>query len=141
MEDMNQREIVQCWNRHPRSVALARAELQQTIATWDLKALEDAALVVLSELITNAVVHARVPRGREIETRYRREEDGIRIEVHDAAAELPVLRTPDTGSDCGRGLALVAALADQWAVSERNGVGKVVWAVLTPPTDCGSGTE
>lgn len=140
MADVNQREIVRRWIRHPRSVGLARAELQRTIVSWDLKAVEEAALVVLSELVTNAVVHARVPRGREIETRYRREEDGLRIEVHDAADERPVLRPPDTESDCGRGLALVAALADQWAVSERNGVGKVVWAVLTPPTDCGTGS-
>ncbi|MGP3952287.1 ATP-binding protein [Streptomyces sp. 7N604] len=78
----------------------------------------------------------RVPRG-EIETRYLREGDGVRIEVHDAADMWPEKQAPDADAEHGRGLALVAALASRWGVNERVGVGKSVWAVLT--TSSGDG--
>ena len=93
---------------------------------------EDAALVVLSELVTNAVRHARVSPGREIETRYVREANGVRIEVHDAADERPTARVP--GDSGGWGLGLVDELSDRWGVDDRAGVGKSVWAVVTART-------
>ncbi|MGW7368050.1 ATP-binding protein [Streptomyces sp. NPDC054841] len=133
MEDVSQQLIVRRWTRHPRSVGLARAELQQALLTWGLAVIEDSALLVLSELVTNAVVHARVPRGRQIETRYEREPKGVRIEVHDASDAQPSLRSPTIDSGRGRGLTLVDAVADEWAVSKRNGPGKVVWAVVRLP--------
>jgi serine/threonine-protein kinase RsbW len=74
--------------------------------------------------------HARVP-GRQVETRFFRAGDGVRIEVHDAAEERPVPRGSLEDATDGRGLAVVSALADAWGVSGRNGVGKAVWAVLT----------
>ncbi|WP_405601464.1 hypothetical protein OG741_25120 [Streptomyces sp. NBC_01410] len=49
------------------------------------------ALLVLSELLTNAICHARVSPGRQVETRYRCIGDGVRIEVHDASDERPIL--------------------------------------------------
>ncbi|MGW7463349.1 ATP-binding protein [Streptomyces xantholiticus] len=119
------------WTRHPASVGRARSELQKALANWGLHAVEDAALVVLSELVTNAVRHARVPSGREIETRYVRQADGVRIEVHDAAEERPAARIP--GESGGWGLGLVDKLSDRWGVDDRDGVGKAVWAVVTAP--------
>ncbi|AEW94518.1 hypothetical protein SCATT_21470 [Streptantibioticus cattleyicolor NRRL 8057 = DSM 46488] len=44
----------------------------------------------------------------------------------------PELRTPDAASSDGRGLLLVAALADEWDVMARDGVGKVVWTEISP---------
>lgn len=123
--------VIRRWSRHPRSVSLARAELRKALAVWGLAELEDTALVALSELVTNAVLHAHVSAGREIETRFRNEGGGLRIEVHDASDTCPEKRSPDTDAEHGRGLALMAALADQWGVSERIGPGKSVWAVLT----------
>ncbi|MBT2510284.1 ATP-binding protein [Streptomyces sp. ISL-98] len=128
----NGQEIVRRWARHPRCVGLARAELRKALANWGLTAIEDEALVVLSELLTNAVRHARVPKGREIETRYLLESGGVRLEVHDADSRRPELGALRSEAAGGRGLALVEALADEWAVSGRNGPGKVVWALLTP---------
>ncbi|MGD3112963.1 ATP-binding protein [Streptomyces sp. YGL11-2] len=119
------------WARHPRCVALARAELRKLLDRWDLAVVADDALLVLSELLTNAVRHAHVSRGREIETRYSREPKGVRIEVHDAAQNWPQPRQPD--GDGGRGLVIVAELAARWGVEARDGIGKSVWAVIEAP--------
>ncbi|MBT2408039.1 MULTISPECIES: ATP-binding protein [unclassified Streptomyces] len=130
--DANSREIVRRWTRHPRSVGRARHDLGKVLAGWGLSEIEDDALVVLSELLTNAVQHARVPKGREIETRYLRHGDGVRLEVHDAASLRPEVGALGPAPSGGRGLMLVTALADRWAVGDQSGPGKVVWAVLTP---------
>ncbi|MGW7005434.1 ATP-binding protein [Streptomyces sp. NPDC054933] len=125
------------WPRHPRSVARARAELLKTLASWRLTEIADSAVLVLSELCTNAVRHARAPPGRQIETRFLRTDTGVRIEVHDAAEERPELRAPDPDSSDGRGLLLVAALADAWDVAPRDGAGEVVWAEINLPASEG----
>ncbi|MFJ1592166.1 ATP-binding protein [Kitasatospora albolonga] len=129
--EANHHEVIRRWTRHPRCVPLARGVLRKALSDWELVQIEDAALLVLSELLTNAVRHASASPGREIETRYRPVEAGVRIEVHDASDDRPVLRSPNEDSVSGRGLSLVAALADRWDVSDREGPGKAVWAVLT----------
>ncbi|MEU6993219.1 ATP-binding protein [Streptomyces sp. NPDC046465] len=128
--------VVLRWPRHPRSVGRAREGLRKVLAAWELSGAEDIALLVLSELFGNAVVHGVVPRGREVETRYLRMSGGVRIEVHDAACELPrPMPLPDSDACSGRGLFLVAALAlaDRWGVTERTGPGKAVWAEVSTP--------
>ncbi|WBB63663.1 ATP-binding protein [Streptomyces sp. WMMC500] len=124
------------WRRHPRCVGLARAQLRKALARWGMAGIEESAVLVVSELVTNAVVHARVPPGREILTRFVRQDGGVRIEVHDASGVWPVRRVPD-GSG-GYGLVLVETLASRWGVAERDGVGKAVWAVVDDP---GEGAE
>ncbi|MFE6163293.1 ATP-binding protein [Streptomyces sp. NPDC056486] len=122
------------WPCHPRSVGQAREGLRKALVAWELSGAEDAALLVLSELLSNAVVHGKVPRGREVETRYLRMACGVRIEVHDTGCELPrPLPLPDGELCSGRGLFLVAAVADRWGVAERTGPGKVVWAEVAAP--------
>ncbi|MBT2456593.1 ATP-binding protein [Streptomyces sp. ISL-86] len=130
--------VVRRWNRDPRCVGRARAELRKALADWGLAQIEDDALLVVSELLTNAGRHARAAVGREIETRYVRLSAGVRIEVHDAAPGRPEVLPLDPERDCGRGLFLVAALADRWAAGERSGPGKRIWAELTVPTESGS---
>lgn len=123
--------VVLRWSRHPRCVGLARWELRKALEGWGLAGLEESAVLILSELLTNAGRHARVTPGREIETRYVRLADSLRIEVHDAAPERPDKREP-AAEDCGgRGLVLVEALADGWGVKDRHGPGKAVWAELS----------
>lgn len=118
------------WRRHPRCVALARSQMRKALARWDLVGIEGRAVLVVSELVTNAVVHARV-RGREVATRYVRLDGGVRIEVHDASDEPPVPRAPD--DDGGFGLYLVEQFADRWGVADRGGIGKCVWAAVLDP--------
>ncbi|WP_407560494.1 ATP-binding protein [Streptomyces sp. 184] len=125
----NEHVVVWQWRRNRRCVGLARAQLRKALGAWGLGAVEFAAVAVLSELVANAVVHARVPAGREIRTRFLAVEGGVRIEVHDACDAWPLPRVPDESG--GYGLLLVAELADGWGVEKRRGVGKCVWAVVT----------
>ncbi|MFJ7221660.1 ATP-binding protein [Streptomyces sp. NPDC098090] len=104
--------------------------MRTALAGWGLLVLEEAAVLVLSELLTNAGQHARVSPGREIETRFRPVGDGVRIEVHDASTVLPEERRPEYDECGGRGLILVDALTDCWGYGERSGPGKMVWAEL-----------
>ncbi|MQS36694.1 ATP-binding protein [Streptomyces katsurahamanus] len=125
--------VVSRWSRRVRSVGRARAELRTLLASWGLACIEDSALLVLSELLSNAVQHAQVSPGRDIETRYERLHDGLRIEVHDASDTLPLLDAPASDATSGRGLLLVEALAAKWGVSRRDGPGKAVWAEIATP--------
>ncbi len=86
--------------------------------------LDDAQLVV-TELATNAVVHARSPFSVELQRR----DGGVRLAVRDAGRARPILRDPDPLDTSGRGLRIVAALAAGWGV-EPDGDGKTVWADL-----------
>ncbi|WP_329140697.1 ATP-binding protein [Streptomyces sp. NBC_01476] len=123
--------VVRRWRRTARCVSLARHELRLVLIGWELAGLTDAAELVLSELFTNAVRHARVPRDRLVETRYERLSSGVRIEVHDADETRPVVRAASMDAESGRGLALVDALTGGcWGVSVREGAGKLLWAVV-----------
>ena len=123
--------VVRRWPCSARSVRPARHQLADVLDGWDLGHLTDPAVLVLSELLGNAVRHARAPRDRLVETRYERTPEGVLIEVHDADKALPVLRKPSVEAESGRGLVLVDTLtAGRWGVAEREGVGKRTWAVI-----------
>lgn len=124
--------VVDLWPQAPASVPRARHALRRNLAAWGLEALADDAEVVLAELVTNAVEHARAAGG-QIETRCGPlpRSAGVRLEVHDADAfRMPVLGRSAEGEVRGRGLQLVNALTHQmWGVTSRQGApGKVVWA-------------
>lgn len=116
--------------RHPRSVGRAREAL---LGLAGLSGeLGETAALLMSELVTNALRHG-TPPGREIVVTVRRGEGLLRLEVEDAGDALPRPRTPDPTDECGRGLGLVAALADDWGVAPRQGPGKRVWVTLKAP--------
>lgn len=131
--------VIRRWGRDRRNVAAARGALLEALAGWGLTEVADSAVLVLSELFTNAVRHAHVSVGREIETRFRLTDDRVRIEVHDASDARPVRGPADVESQDGRGLVLVEALADSWDVMPREGVGKIVWAEFRLPRPVGGG--
>lgn len=91
--------------------------------------------LLVSELVTNALVHGGSAAAVEVQRR----DDVIRVTVRDAnGSRLPQLRTPGPQEEGGRGLRLVSALTDRWGVgSDGDGVGdgdgdgKVVWFALT----------
>ncbi|MEU4925527.1 SpoIIE family protein phosphatase [Streptomyces yokosukanensis] len=119
----------------PHAPGSARALVQAALAeASDVSArLADDALAVVSELVTNAVVHA----GTDVEVDWRLEEDGaFVVEVHDRhPSRAP--RDPLGGEaaydtpEYGRGLRLVTTLAESWGVTYRTGA-KTVWARLPP---------
>ncbi|GAA1194336.1 hypothetical protein GCM10009654_59320 [Streptomyces hebeiensis] len=112
---------------HPRSVGRARDVLRTNI---DLPGDPgETAALLLSELVTNALRHGSPP-GRDIAVTLHRVDGLIRLEVEDAGDFLPRPRTPGLEDECGRGLALIEALADDWGVAPRRGPGKRVWVTL-----------
>ncbi|MQS12207.1 ATP-binding protein [Streptomyces kaniharaensis] len=121
--------------RHRRSAGAARKHLRDFLdGIPDGGALADVGELVLSELVTNAVQHARVSPGREIAVQFEIVCSRLRIEVHDASSEKPVIRR-STGADdlSGRGLCLVEALSVEWGCAPRpEGIGKIVWALVGP---------
>ncbi|SHL09014.1 ATP-binding protein [Actinacidiphila paucisporea] len=123
--------VARRWTQAPRNVQRARAELSRHLAEWGCPAeVIDSAVVVLSELPTNAMRHAGEPRGRHIETRFHRGDFCVRIDVHDANDAKPERREASDEDESGRGLELVDALTSgQWGISSRVGVGKMVWAI------------
>lgn len=81
--------------------------------------------VCVSELATNAVRYG--PRDRDFLVRVATRDGVVRIEVHDAGDAAPRVCAPAHDDDHGRGLLVVAALADDWGVCDRTGPGKAVW--------------
>jgi hypothetical protein len=132
-EAANSAEALRIWPPTALTVHRARHALADALGEWKMDELGDAAALVLSELLTNAVQHGRVA-GRDVGTRFRRLPDGgLRIEVHDARSETPAPRAAAAWDEHGRGLALVEALtAGRWGTATREGPGKLVWADLAP---------
>ncbi len=115
----------QFYRRDRRSVSAARRFAWWSLKHWglaDWDRADDVSLCV-SELATNALVHG-APPGRGFLLRVRYDGDVLRVEVHDSGAGEP--RVADEADEGGRGLLLVAALADKWGVGRRD-PGKVVW--------------
>ncbi|WP_229867819.1 ATP-binding protein [Streptomyces chryseus] len=111
------------YRRDRRSVPAAREFARWALRDWSIGERADDVLLCVSELATNALVHG-VPAGRGFLFALRYGEEVLRIEVHDSGSGLPQIREPD--GESGRGLLLVAALADKWGVGERE-PGKIVW--------------
>ena len=85
---------------------------------------DDAELLV-SELVTNAVVHAQT----SLEVSVHVGKTAVRVEVKDDSDALPIARLPRDEAMGGRGLHLVEAIARSWGI-ERRELGKVVWFEL-----------
>ncbi|MGH3341515.1 MAG: ATP-binding protein [Carbonactinosporaceae bacterium] len=88
----------------------------------------DAELIV-SELVTNAVHHGDVDAVRTLRLMLWREDNALRVEVHDHSPGHPEPREPHLTDPRGRGLVLVRALSREWG-SYLSAGGKVVWCVL-----------
>jgi len=110
---------------HPTSVGSARRFVVERLAALGVPDPGSGAELVVSELVTNAVVHA----GTEITLRVRPDPHGARVEVVDGSTTVPGLRVANSRSHSGRGLMLVEHFAREWGV-ERTPAGKVVWFVV-----------
>ncbi|WP_172386979.1 ATP-binding protein [Streptomyces sp. MNP-20] len=114
------------YRRERQSIPAARAFAREVLAAWAVQRRVDDIALCVSELTTNALVHG-APPGRGFKLRLLRDGGGVRIEVHDSGDGTPRLVGEGVADESGRGLLLVAALADRWGVAERR-PGKVVWA-------------
>lgn len=120
---------------HRSSVRVARRSVDTWLAARRLPPdVVDDAVLLVSELVTNAVVHTvstRIVCGARLLG-----DTGLRLEVHDedvVRRDLP-RRTPGSDDECGRGLLLVHRIADSWG-AERSTLtgGNAVWAALAFP--------
>ncbi|MER7693152.1 ATP-binding protein [Streptomyces sp. NPDC097610] len=131
-EPVTVRTFTQLFSSTPRGARLARRLVANRMDAWgfayDGQASESVVLVG-AELAANAVRHGSV-RGRSFRVRLVWGGGVVRVEVADGRTERrPVLREPD--GEGGRGLVIVAALAERWGVEPRAGMAyKVVWAEL-----------
>jgi anti-sigma regulatory factor (Ser/Thr protein kinase) len=103
----------------------ARRFVRDHLVAWGMPGLTDSVELMVSELVTNAIVHAR----SDARLVARQNGPTLRIEVEDWGDGAPVLREPGPECPSGRGLRFVDALSDAWgATATANG--KCVWFEL-----------
>lgn len=113
----------------PLAARAARRFVRDTLAAWGGDDVSADAELITSELVGNALVHARSPFWLSL----RRAGDGIRLSVQDAdATGAPAVSASDDDATGGRGLAIVATLAGRWGVDKAHD-GKTVWVELAQP--------
>jgi anti-sigma regulatory factor (Ser/Thr protein kinase) len=130
------------------AVAAARTEVEAAIGAWCVAVDPDVAILLTSELVTNAVTHATA-RSRRNGAAARRgfaaeavllviaaDDAGLRVDVHDGCVDLPVVADcpADADAETGRGLLLVTSLSAEWGFYRTPG-GKAVYFTLQAPPD------
>jgi anti-sigma regulatory factor (Ser/Thr protein kinase) len=113
-----------------RSVTEARRFVLDALANWRLDALADTAALLTSEIVTNAVLHARTPMDLVVQ----RLRDGVAVEVTDGSRKQPRARRVTPDSTNGRGMALLEQLASTWGVTVHR-AGKTVRFTVTGDRD------
>ncbi len=115
----------------PSSVAVARQRLcAQLLASGVRESTVDDAAVILSELLSNALRHARPLPSGEVRVAWNRQGDVVEVSVSDGGSSTEPRRgRPTLSSLGGRGLGIVEALADCWGVRREDGA-TTVWALL-----------
>jgi anti-sigma regulatory factor (Ser/Thr protein kinase) len=107
----------------PASVRKARVFTGEVLADDGVEAsVIELAVLLVSELVTNAVVHARGMICLTVHT----DAHWVRIEVEDQGRSRPVRRSATLDQVDGRGLLVVDKLATDWG-TERRATHKVVW--------------
>lgn len=111
----------------PAAIPQARRFVRRHV---DDAALVERALLLVSELATNALEHA----GSAFEVTVVTGTDRVRVEVVDASHRPPMVTYRPLEAEHGRGLRIVQGLAEEWGVDARpDGDGKVVWFELRRP--------
>jgi anti-sigma regulatory factor (Ser/Thr protein kinase) len=126
----------------PTAVGCARLHARIMMVEWALVDIADDVALVVSELVTNAVVASTGMDGRPVyadadaglpvvHLRLCSDHSRIVIEVWDSSVDVPEAKQPAPDAEGGRGLLLVEALSEQWGWDRIPGwPGKVVWALL-----------
>lgn len=109
-------------------VRTARGLLSRQLVEWGAgPQAVDEAVLVLSELFTNAIVHTD---SRMITCQLRAVHARLYLAVSDEGGAREGESEQDCGDEGGRGLVLVDALTERWGVTHAQGAGRIVWAVL-----------
>jgi DNA-binding NarL/FixJ family response regulator len=112
-----------------RSAGQARRFVTEALGNWGLDEVSEIVALLVSELVTNAIVHAR----SDVDVAVHLTADAARVEVSDRSPQVPVVRTADDQDESGRGLAIVQSLARAWGVRPRADGGKTIWFEVERP--------
>jgi len=127
---VGQRRVIFDLPADRRSAGTARRIVAVTLDAWALPGLRADAQLVVSEMVSNALMHA--PGAASHELQIVRRPTGIRLVVADGSSRPPALRPTDDRRPGGRGLRIIEALAAAWGC-ELRADGKQVWADLDEP--------
>ncbi|AYL37130.1 MULTISPECIES: SpoIIE family protein phosphatase [Streptomyces] len=122
----------------PERVSVARQQLRELLHDWSSPDQVDSAVLLLSEVLTNVLVHTDTDALLLAEVTGGDDGRRIRIEVTDAGDDLPHVRRPGELASSGRGLVLIELLAHTWGVAPR-GRGKSIWFELYETEETGAG--
>ncbi len=123
-------EASHTFDAQPGSVREARQFLRGCLEAWSAHSYGLSGEQVVSELATNAALHAR----SEYTVHLRLDADSLLVEVTDSTTVLPQERRYAVDATTGRGLMLVDALAADWGV-QSSPTGKTVWCRIDPDRD------
>ncbi|MFB7409062.1 SpoIIE family protein phosphatase [Streptomyces sp. NPDC056202] len=116
----------------PERIAAAREQVRQLLHDWRDEDQLDSAVLMVSEMVTNVLVHTDGDALLVAEVACGEKARRLRVEVSDGSDELPHKRHPGEMASSGRGLVLMEMLADAWGVDPR-GEGKAIWFELNEP--------
>lgn len=119
--------VTRSFESGPESVSRARSFVAETLESWDVDDVSWTALQLVSELATNAVIHAR----SAFSVHLVHTEGSIQVGVQDFSPVVPFQRWYSERATTGRGLRLVASLAENWGV-ESTQDGKTIWFETLP---------
>jgi len=119
----------------PAAAAEARSQVRAVICAWDVPVDPDVAVLLASELVTNAIRHEP---GETIMLAISCSDGQLRVDVHDTSCSFPVLVDVPADAETGRGLMLVATLSAEWGVY-RTPAGKAVYFTLAFQPDLPEG--
>lgn len=114
----------------PGSVPVARHVVRDLLRAWEAPHDAGDAALLVTELVANVVDHVAGEASFTVELSL--SERWLRISVADGSALRPVVREFEVGAPRGRGMRLIAGIAERWGV-EDHADGKRVWFELAPP--------
>lgn len=115
----------------PTAPAEARCHVRAAVYAWDVPADLDVAVLLTSELVTNAVRHER---GESILLVITCDYGYLRVDVHDTSRSMPVPVDAPVDAEAGRGLMLIHSLSAGWGYYPTR-AGKAVYFTLAFPAD------
>ncbi|HEX9359541.1 MAG TPA: ATP-binding protein [Streptosporangiaceae bacterium] len=122
----------------PESTGAARGFTTATLHGWHLDTLIQDAVIVASELVTNAIRHGsafatKSGKHTQVELTWQRQASRLICVVTDRSPKPPVLAPADLNAESGRGLQIVHALVPAWGWTMLSAQEKAVWAALQLP--------
>ncbi|HWG00842.1 MAG TPA: ATP-binding protein [Trebonia sp.] len=122
--------------RTPVSAGVARGHLRAAIAEWRVPVDADVAVLLTSDLVTNAILHGD---GKTVTVAIRCSRGRLRVDVYDTARSLPATLEP-ADMETGSGLVLLTTLASEWGCF-RTPAGKAVYFTLEFAHELPPGTD